>query len=70
MNRCFAIVIAKTVFGVGLALGFAAAPHGVAQAHATLTICQYEDGNTDGLPCMWTDADTGTQYYVDSSNYR
>ncbi|WP_100514447.1 hypothetical protein [Mycobacteroides abscessus] len=35
-----------------------------------LPVCQYEDGNTDGKPCNWTDPDTGTVYYVGSSNYR
>ncbi|MGV0811749.1 hypothetical protein ABQF34_07270 [Mycolicibacterium boenickei] len=32
--------------------------------------CQYEDGNPDGLPCTWTDPDTGTRYWVSSENYR
>ncbi|WP_078344889.1 hypothetical protein [Mycobacteroides chelonae] len=42
-----------------------------ATAHADqLPVCQYEDGNTDGKPCNWTDPDTGRIYYVDSSNYR
>lgn len=42
-----------------------------ATAHADqLPVCQYEDGNTDGKPCNWTDPDTGHAYYVDSSNYR
>lgn len=42
-----------------------------ATAHADqLPVCQYEDGNTDGKPCNWTDPDTGRAYYVDSSNYR
>lgn len=31
--------------------------------------CQHEDGNTDGTACVWTDPDTGTEYWVDSSNY-
>lgn len=42
-----------------------------ATAHAQpLPVCQEEDGNTDGLPCSWTDPDTGAVYYVDSANYR
>jgi hypothetical protein len=50
MNRCIAIIVAKTVFGAGLALGFAAAPHGV--AHPTLTgydayAAEVGDGNAD-----------------------
>lgn len=35
-----------------------------------LVRCQYEDGNPDGLPCVWTDPDTGDLYYNDGSNYR
>ncbi|OBG84774.1 hypothetical protein A5699_25950 [Mycobacterium sp. E802] len=35
-----------------------------------LPICQYEDGNADGMPCMWTDPDTGRQFYMTSENYR
>ena len=31
--------------------------------------CQHEDGYTDGTACVWTDPDTGTEYWVDSSNY-
>lgn len=41
------------------------------EAHAQpLPVCQYEDGNTDGKPCNWTDPDTGTVYYIGSENYR
>ncbi|WPH57868.1 hypothetical protein [Mycobacterium phage WXIN] len=32
--------------------------------------CQYEDGNVNGMPCIWTDSDTGRQFYVASENYR
>jgi hypothetical protein len=32
--------------------------------------CAYEDGNPDGMPCLWTDPDTSTRYYVTSENYR
>lgn len=42
-------------------------PHADAQS---LPTCEYEDGNTNGMPCNWTDPDTGTAYLVDSSNYR
>lgn len=35
-----------------------------------LPACQYEDGNTDGQACTWTDPDTGRAYFVDSANYR
>lgn len=37
---------------------------------ASLPVCDYEDGRIDGQPCMWTDPDTGTDYFVDSRNYR
>ena len=70
MYRSIAIVIAaKATLAAGLALGFLAAPHGVVQAEPT-TSCPYEDGDPDGTPCMWTDPDTGAQYYVNSDNYR
>lgn len=36
----------------------------------SLPICQNEDGNTDGKPCVWVHKRTGIAYYVDSSNYR
>lgn len=38
--------------------------------NTTLPACVYEDGNTNGQPCTWTDPDTGRQYWVDSANYR
>ena len=47
-----------------------ATAHPQAPVDTTSVVCAFEDGNTDGLPCMWTDPDTGTAYYVDSSNYR
>lgn len=37
---------------------------------AALPACAEEDGNTNGLPCTWTDPDTGTRYWVSSENYR
>ena len=42
-------------------------PHAGAQP---LSTCEYEDGNTDGMPCNWVDPDTGTVYRVSSENYR
>lgn len=42
-------------------------PHAEAQP---LPACEYEDGNTDGMPCKWTDPGTGTVYLVSSENYR
>ncbi len=41
-----------------------------AEPVAPLPVCQYEDGNPDGQPCVWTDPDTGTEYDVSSENYR
>lgn len=38
--------------------------------HFTRTVCAYEDGNVDGLPCVWIDPDTGNAYFVTSENYR
>ena len=31
--------------------------------------CPYEDGSPSGQPCLWTDPDTGLQYFIDSSEY-
>lgn len=42
----------------------------MAPATAELPSCPYEDGNPLGLPCEWTDPDTGTRYYTPSDNYR
>lgn len=36
----------------------------------SLPVCLYEDGNPDGLPCVWTDPDTGNAYVVVSESYR
>jgi hypothetical protein len=35
-----------------------------------LPACQYEDGNPDGMPCLWTSPRTGIAYYNDGGNYR
>lgn len=32
--------------------------------------CAEEDGNVNGLPCLWRDPDTNAMFYVDSANYR
>lgn len=53
-------LLAAALFGFG----------GVAAAPAVLPACQFEDGNSDGLPCMWTDPGTGVGFYVTSENYR
>ena len=53
MNRPTAIVIAKTVLGGGLALGFLAAPHGTAAHAAPIGVDVYAfeagDDNGDGV---------------------
>lgn len=38
--------------------------------HFTRTVCANEDGNPDGLPCVWIDPDTGDAFYVTSENYQ
>jgi hypothetical protein len=64
------ITFATGVF-IGLALGLPAGAVLVGTAAADpLPVCAYEDGNTDGQPCAWTDPDTGRAYFVDSANYR
>ena len=47
MNRIITLVIAKAALGAGLALGFAAAPHGIAHADDTAI---YED--SPGWSCV------------------
>ncbi len=61
-------LIVGAIVGVfpGMALGAIAVP---AQAHQ-IPACVEEDGNPDGLPCMWADPDTGRGFYVTSENYR
>lgn len=39
-------------------------------ARHCLPSCDYEDGNPDGLPCVWVDTDTGDAYLNDGANYR
>lgn len=39
-------------------------------ASSLLPACQYEDGNPGGMPCIWTDPDTGDRYLNDGRNYR
>jgi hypothetical protein len=38
--------------------------------HFTNVPCVYEDGNVDGLPCIWTSPRTGEAYLVTSEEYR
>jgi hypothetical protein len=69
MDRCISIVIAKTVFGAGLALGFAAMPHALAH---TDTVAGYDayaaevgDDNADGVitedESGWSCVDNGNR---------
>lgn len=67
MNASNLIAAAKSAALLAAAALIALAPHSHAEP---LPACQYEDGNTNGQACMWTDPDSGTEYYVDSSNYR
>jgi hypothetical protein len=68
MNRCIAIIVAKTVLGAGLALGFATAPHGL--AHPALTgydvyAAEVGDDNADGVitedESGWSCVDNGNR---------
>lgn len=43
---------------------------GSRHVYVGLPDCEFEDGNPDGEPCLWTSKRTGFTYYVDSSNYR
>lgn len=38
--------------------------------HFTDVACEFEDGNVDGLPCIWTSPTTGDAYFVTSEEYR
>lgn len=43
---------------------------GSLNVYVGLPDCQHEDGNPDGMPCLWTSPRTGIAYYNDGSNYR
>lgn len=62
--------VAIAVVGIQLALAIGIGTVFTVSTADALPACQYEDGNESGQPCMWTDPDTGTAFYVDSSNYR
>ncbi|CPR91584.1 hypothetical protein [Mycobacteroides abscessus] len=60
-----------TLSTLTVALGVYVVPTTHTHADAQpLSTCEYEDGNTDGMPCNWVDPDTGTVYRVSSENYR
>jgi hypothetical protein len=59
------------MFDLIAAAVIAMAPGHVAYEDMAPTVnCHFEDGRPDGQDCIWVDPDTGTQYWVDSSNYR
>lgn len=68
-HTVIALGLAPWALGATLALGFEFEPRSHA-VPADLPSCEQEDGNADGAPCLWTDADTGRTFYVDSANYR
>ena len=84
MNKHNAIALAAATWtlGASLALGFAASHSAQADVSVAMRCvgdsqpswcypaCKFEDGNPDGLPCIWTSPRTGQQYYNDSANYR
>lgn len=37
---------------------------------SSLPVCEQEDGNLDGKPCVWIDPDTGLGFTVSSEAYR
>lgn len=43
--------------------------HGERHVYVGLPDCEYEDGNPNGEPCLWTNR-SGLTFYVDSSEYR
>jgi len=55
---------------VGIVVGIPAGAAIATASAAQLPACAYEDGNTDGTACTWTDPDTGRGFYVDSANYQ
>lgn len=65
------------IFFAGLAIGIALGGSGIYSLimhnnlnYIQLPTCRYEDGNPDGMPCVWTDPDTGNKYVNSSKNYR
>ena len=78
-NTAKAIAIITAQLGMGAVFAIAGPGiHGTAQAspvcttdtHVCAPQCAYEDGNPNGMPCLWVDPDTGDAYYVESENYR
>lgn len=53
----------------GPAVQYAYDYSGQLSAYVGLPVCAYEDGNTDGAPCIWTSPGSGLAYWVDSSGY-
>ena len=60
---------------IGATAAFAAMLLAAPEANANrvwveMALCQHEDGNPDGNPCLWIDPDTGKGYVNDGHNYR
>jgi len=62
-----ALVSASIVVGLGSLYIANAEP---SRASIQIEVCEYEDGNTSGKPCLWVDDDSGQAYLVSSENYR
>ena len=68
MNRTIALVVVKAALGAGLALGFAAAPHGTAHAEPAPVIeedspqwdCRYDGNRICGVGATLPDGSLAT----------
>lgn len=69
MLKVVAGAIAGAMVASGLFLVIATISLGTGHLQI-LPACQYEDGNPNGKPCVWTDPDTGNTYVLDGSEYR
>lgn len=62
----FALLLLAVVFAF---IAGGAAARLTIEPEDLLPACTAEDGHRDGIPCVWTDPDTGTRYIVDSTEY-
>ena len=60
MNRTITLVVVKAAFGASLALGFAAAPHGVAHADTPTVTIEEDSVGPDGKS-LWKCAEMGNR---------
>ena len=60
MNRTITLVVVKAAFGASLALGFAAAPHGVAHADTPTVTIEEDSVGPDGKS-LWKCAQMGNR---------